>query len=92
MTTQYKRLYRSRRDRMIGGVCGGIAEYFSMDPAVVRLIAVLGLIVAGGTFWAYIIMMIAIPEESLVAPVPPTPPTPPTPPDAPTAEPPAKSV
>lgn len=95
MTTQYRRLYRSRRDRMIGGICGGIAEYFSMDPTVIRLIAVLGLILAGGTFWAYIIMLIVVPEEPLTAPVtPPTPPTapiPPTPPTPPADEPPAKS-
>lgn len=35
-----KRLYRSRRDVMIAGVCGGIAEYFDVDPTIVRLIAV----------------------------------------------------
>ena len=35
-----KRLYRSRRDVMICGVCGGIAEYFDIDPTIVRLIAV----------------------------------------------------
>ncbi len=57
------RLYRSRKDRVIAGVCGGIAHYFNIDPTVVRLVAVLGLILAGGTFWAYIIMMLVIPEE-----------------------------
>ena len=36
-----KRLYRSRRDVMIAGVCGGIAEYFDVDPTIVRLIAVI---------------------------------------------------
>jgi phage shock protein C len=64
MTTETKRLYRSRHDRMIGGVCGGIANYFNTDPTVIRLLFALGLILAGGTFWAYIIMMIVIPEES----------------------------
>ncbi|MRS03554.1 PspC domain-containing protein [bacterium] len=57
------RLYRSRKDRVIGGVCAGIAHYFNIDPTLVRLFAVLGLILAGGTFWAYIIMMLVIPEE-----------------------------
>ena len=35
-----KRLYRSRTDRMLGGVCGGIAEYFGVDPTLIRLLAV----------------------------------------------------
>ncbi len=58
-----KRLYRSRVDRRISGVCGGIAEYFKMDPTLVRLLFVLGLLFVGGTFWAYIVLMILIPEE-----------------------------
>ncbi len=58
-----KRLYRSRTDRMIGGVCAGIARYFNIDPTLVRLLFVIGLLAVGGTFWAYIIMMIVIPEE-----------------------------
>ena len=36
-----KRLYRSRDDRMIWGVCGGLAQYFNIDPTIVRIIAVL---------------------------------------------------
>ena len=58
-----KRLYRSRTDRMIGGVCGGLASYLNIDPTLVRLLAVLGLILMGGTFWAYIIMWVVIPEQ-----------------------------
>ena len=41
-----KRLYRSKRDVMICGVCGGIAEYFDIDPTIVRLVAVV-LVLAG---------------------------------------------
>lgn len=37
----YKRLYRSNRDAMLGGVCGGLAEYFNLDPTIVRLLFVL---------------------------------------------------
>jgi len=37
----YKRLYRSSRDVMLGGVCGGLAEYFNLDPTIVRLLFVL---------------------------------------------------
>ena len=62
---QAKRLYRSRTERRISGVCGGLADYFNVDPSLVRLIFVLGLLLVGGTFWAYIIMMIVIPEEPL---------------------------
>lgn len=69
--SEYRRFYRSRHDRMIGGVCGGLANYFHMDPTVVRLLAVLGLVLAGGTFWAYIVMMIVIPEEPDIIPPPP---------------------
>ncbi|MGE5582536.1 MAG: PspC domain-containing protein [Bacillota bacterium] len=58
-----KKLYRSR-SRIIGGVCGGIAEYLEIDPVVVRLITVLGLFFTCFTaFFAYIIALIIIPEE-----------------------------
>lgn len=63
MTTPPRRLYRSRRDRMIAGVCGGLAEYFNMDPTIVRIIAVVALIAGLGGFLAYIIMWIVVPEE-----------------------------
>jgi phage shock protein C len=60
-----KRLYRSRKNRVIAGVCGGIAEYLEVDPVLVRLIAVLLLFVGGGSFIAYIIGMIIIPDQHL---------------------------
>lgn len=65
MEEQTKRLYRSRTERRISGVCGGLAAYFNVDPTMVRLLFVLGLLLVGGTFWAYIIMMLVIPEEPL---------------------------
>ncbi|HEX2986886.1 MAG TPA: PspC domain-containing protein [Chloroflexota bacterium] len=40
-----KRLYRSRRERIIAGVCGGMAEYFDVDPTIIRVIWVLGAMV-----------------------------------------------
>lgn len=58
-----KRLYRSRKDRILGGVCGGIAEYFGLDPSLVRIVAVLLILVGGGAILAYIIAWILIPEE-----------------------------
>jgi len=58
-----KRLYRSSSDRMIWGVCGGIAEYFSMDPTIVRVIAVLLIFANGLGILAYIILAIVVPLE-----------------------------
>ena len=58
-----KRLYRSRKNRMLGGVCGGIAEYFDIDPVIVRLVAVALFFVGGSAVLAYIIALIIIPYE-----------------------------
>jgi phage shock protein C len=58
-----KRLYRSRSDRMIEGVCGGLAKYFDIDPTIVRIIAVLSVFVGGLGILAYIIMAIIVPLE-----------------------------
>lgn len=63
MDQQGKKLYRSTIDRHIGGVCGGLAEYFNIDPTLVRVLFVLGLLFVGGTFWAYLIMWIVVPER-----------------------------
>jgi phage shock protein PspC (stress-responsive transcriptional regulator) len=59
-----KRLYRSRDDRMIWGVCGGIAKYFGIDPTIIRVIAILLLFAGGAAIPAYIILAIVIPLES----------------------------
>lgn len=58
-----KRLYRSRRDRMIGGVCGGLAEYLDTDPTIIRLALALSILLGGAGILAYLIMWIIIPEE-----------------------------
>ena len=58
-----KRLYRSRSDRMLEGVCGGLAKYFDIDPTIVRIIAVLSVFVGGLGILAYIIMAIIVPLE-----------------------------
>lgn len=58
-----KRLYRSRKDQVIGGVCGGIAEYFGVDTVLVRLLAVLAVLFGGGGVLAYIVMWIVVPER-----------------------------
>ena len=59
-----KRLYRSQSDKMLWGVCGGLAKYFDVDPTIVRAIAVLSIFVSGGLgILAYIIMAIVVPLE-----------------------------
>jgi phage shock protein C len=58
-----KRLTRSREDRMLAGVCGGIADYLDVDPTIVRLVAVLlGIFSAGTALIGYIIAAIIVPE------------------------------
>jgi phage shock protein C len=58
-----KRLYLSKKDKKIGGVCGGIAEYFNIDSTLVRLIFVLFLLAGGSGILMYIIAWIVIPEK-----------------------------
>lgn len=57
-----RRLYRSRKDRKIAGVCGGLAEFFKIDPVIVRVIAVI-LLLPGGFpgFVPYIILWWLVP-------------------------------
>jgi phage shock protein PspC (stress-responsive transcriptional regulator) len=59
-----KKLYRSRVDRKLWGVCGGLAKYFDIDPTLVRVIAVASLFVGTLGFWIYIVMALAVPLES----------------------------
>lgn len=60
-----KRLYRSKKDKMLAGVCGGLAEYFDVDPSFVRLATVLLCLYAGTGLLVYIIAAIIIPEASV---------------------------
>ena len=61
MVKQAKRLYRSRTNKVIGGVCGGIGEYFNIDPVLIRLVLVLFSFMGGGGIIAYIIAWMVIP-------------------------------
>jgi len=58
-----KRLYKSKVDRKICGVCGGIAEYFNVDPTLVRVGWVLAAFALGSGLLAYIIAAIIMPER-----------------------------
>ena len=57
-----KRVYRSRKEVMIGGVCGGLAEYLDIDPVIVRLVMVLLLFAGGAGLLIYILGWIVIPK------------------------------
>jgi len=59
-----KRLYRSRKERMIAGVCGGIAEYFDTDPTLIRLIWAILVLFWGIGIFAYLIAWIIIPKKN----------------------------
>lgn len=62
----YKKIYRSETDRILGGVCGGLAEYFEIDPTIVRLIFALITIFGGSGVVLYIILWVLIPSKSYV--------------------------
>ena len=59
-----KRLHRSNGNKVIAGVCGGIAEYFDMDPTLIRLAWILFCALGGSGVLAYIIAAIIIPEKT----------------------------
>ena len=58
-----KRLYRSSKERILGGVCGGIAEYLNVDPTLVRLFWVLFTLAAGSGLLVYILAWLIIPRN-----------------------------
>ena len=58
-----KLLRRSRTDRSIAGVCGGLANYFDIDTTLLRILAVCLVLFAGMSLWVYIILWLLIPEE-----------------------------
>ncbi len=60
-----KKLYRSKTDRMIAGVCGGLAKYFNVDPSIVRVVFVL-LLLPGGFpgLIPYLVLWVIIPEDA----------------------------
>lgn len=59
-----KRLYRVEEGKMLAGVCAGLAEYFNLDPTIVRLAWILFCAVGGSGILAYIIAAIVIPSKS----------------------------
>lgn len=57
-----KRFFRDPDNKVISGVCAGIAAYFNIDPVIIRIIFIVLFIIGGSSFWVYIILWIAIPE------------------------------
>lgn len=58
-----RRLYRSYNNRMLGGVCAGLGEYFNTDPSLVRIVFVLLLVFGGSGFLLYLILWVILPEQ-----------------------------
>ena len=56
-----RKLYRSRKNQMIAGVCGGVAEYLDIDPTVIRVLFAILAVFAGGGVLLYLVLMIVIP-------------------------------
>ncbi|MDP2808029.1 MAG: PspC domain-containing protein [bacterium] len=62
-----KKLYRSRDDKMVAGICAGLARYFEQDPTLVRLaMVVAALISLGGGILFYLIAWLIVPEEPAI--------------------------
>lgn len=59
----HPRLYRSRNDRYVAGVCGGLAQTYGWDPAIVRIIALLLVLSAGSGLLVYLVLWLVIPLE-----------------------------
>ena len=60
-----KKLYKSNQNKVIAGVCGGIAEYFNIDPTIIRLAWVLFCLVGGSGVLGYIICALVTPSEPM---------------------------
>ncbi len=60
-----KKLYRSRTDKKLAGVCGGVAKFFGIDSTIIRLIWVLAVLFAGSGLLLYIICAFLFPEEPM---------------------------
>jgi phage shock protein C len=61
--SQTRKLYRSRSNRMLAGVCGGLAEYFNSDPTLIRVLFVVLTVFGGAGPLIYLAMWIIVPSE-----------------------------
>jgi phage shock protein C len=60
---QTRKLYRSRTDRKLAGVCGGLAQYFNADPTLIRVLFVVLALLGGPGLVIYLVLWIIVPEE-----------------------------
>jgi phage shock protein C len=67
MTNQYHHLYRSQTNKVIAGVCGGIAEYLTLDATIVRLVWILLTLLGGSGVILYILAIFIVPENRVVS-------------------------
>ena len=64
MDNNVRKLTRSTTDRRIAGVCGGLANYLTVDPVVLRIIFLISLIFGGLGLWAYLVIWLVAPEDN----------------------------
>jgi phage shock protein PspC (stress-responsive transcriptional regulator) len=62
-----KRLFRDPDNTSLGGVCSGLGAYLDVDTTLIRVLALVGLLLGGASFWAYIIMWIVVPKANTIA-------------------------
>jgi phage shock protein C len=60
---QTRKLYRSRTERKLAGVCGGLAQYFNADPTLIRVLFVVLALLGGPGLVIYLVLWILVPEE-----------------------------
>jgi phage shock protein C len=60
---QHKKLYRSRTERILFGVCGGLGQYFNIDPVIVRIVFAILTFISGTGVLLYIVLLIVVPRE-----------------------------
>jgi phage shock protein C len=59
-----RKLYRSNTNRMLAGVCGGLAEYFNLDPTLIRVLFIVLAVLGGSGVVLYLAMWIIVPKEA----------------------------
>ena len=62
MATNENRRYRSRSDRAIAGICGGLADFFGLDPSLIRIATLILILFGGLSLWVYIILWLIVPK------------------------------
>jgi len=63
--TSYRRLYRSDEDRVVAGICGGLGEYFCIDPVLIRLLWIVSIMLGGGGLIIYLLGWLLIPRRPM---------------------------